>query len=247
MKLSSASRIVLAVLAFHVGAYAAADDDLIFADGFDECAGSATRACYQGPPGTDGVGVCQAGLQHCVSGTWGPCTAERTPAFESCNGLDDDCNGFADNALGSVTCGIGACEQTVAACQGGQAATCVPAAPGLEGPTCDGVDNDCDGAVDEDCGNCLRVSPTGNDVSGDGTIFPFRTIGAAITRAAATSVPRVCVAAGNICSATSTYAESVTMADGVTRHARSWTASGSTGRRPFRPRRPSRWREARGP
>ena len=234
MELRSASRIVLAVLAFHAGASAAAADDLIFADGFDECAASATRACYGGPVDTESIGVCQAGEQHCVAGSWGPCTAERTPVFESCNGLDDDCNGVADNGLGTISCGIGACEHTVAACQGGQAATCLPLAPGLEGPACDSVDNDCDGAVDEDCGNCVRVSPFGSDVTGDGSpALPFRTIGAAITRAAATGVPAVCVAAGASCiSSLSTYAEAVTMANGVSIYGRyessGWSRCGTT-------------------
>jgi hypothetical protein len=219
MALSSASRIALVALAFHAGSRAGVADDLIFADGFDECRSGASRACYEGPIATMGIGVCQAGVQYCVNGTWGPCTSQRTPSFESCNGLDDDCNGIVDDGLGTVSCGIGACARTVPACgPGGLSASCVPGPAVPEGSVCDAVDNDCDGAVDEDCGNCMRVSPFGNDVTGDGSPgAPFRTIGVGITRAAAMSVPRVCVAVASTCApgATVTYPEAVIMENGV--------------------------------
>ncbi|MBM4373192.1 MAG: hypothetical protein FJ098_16170, partial [Deltaproteobacteria bacterium] len=72
-------------------------------------------------------------------------------APEACNGLDDDCNGAADEGLGTLTCGKGACAHSVPACWGGQPQFCNPF-EGSSVETCDGLDNDCDGPVDEDLG-----------------------------------------------------------------------------------------------
>ncbi|GAG15348.1 unnamed protein product, partial [marine sediment metagenome] len=75
-------------------------------------------------------------------------------AAELCNGIDDDCNaGTPDGSdevwyLEATSCGTGQC---LAAgqllCQGGQQVnTCIPGTP--TGEICDGLDNDCDGVVD---------------------------------------------------------------------------------------------------
>ena len=52
-----------------------------------------------------------------------------------------------------VSCGIGACRRTVDACAGGVPQECVPGQPSPE--ICNGVDDDCDGLVDE---NRIRAS-----------------------------------------------------------------------------------------
>lgn len=52
--------------------------------------------CYSGPPGTDGVGLCLAGLATCApDGTgFGPCQGEVTPQLEDCDSPnDEDCDG----------------------------------------------------------------------------------------------------------------------------------------------------------
>jgi Putative metal-binding motif len=58
------------------------------------------QACYLGAPGTEGVGVCKAGVQMCKdSGAgWGPCLGQVLPAPELCaNNLDENCDGTVDN------------------------------------------------------------------------------------------------------------------------------------------------------
>ena len=60
-----------------------------------------TQSCYSGPQGTQGVGICKAGMQTCAQDgkSWGPCMGEVDPGMEGghCNdGLDNDCNGVVD-------------------------------------------------------------------------------------------------------------------------------------------------------
>ncbi len=167
-----------------------------------------TRACYSGPAGTAGMGVCRNGVQMCIAGAYGTCTGEITPTAEACNGLDDNCNGTADEGLGNLSCGIGFCRVTVAACAAGRAGTCTPGAPRAE--ICGNmIDDDCNGAVDNGCG-CTYVSTTGNDGSGTGAATaPYRTIQNAILQAGTGGrASVVCVAGGD-------YPENVIMRNGI--------------------------------
>jgi len=93
-------------------------------------------------PCTMGTYVCQPdGAMLCVQSTFA--------RDEECNGADDDCDGEVDEGLGTTKCGIGACEVEIAFCQGGRVAECVPGDPSPE--ACDnmGVDDDCNGIVDD--------------------------------------------------------------------------------------------------
>ncbi|MCC6523322.1 MAG: hypothetical protein IT373_11715 [Polyangiaceae bacterium] len=180
---------------------------------------TASGSCYSGPVGTDGVGTCQAGTHSCAAGVWSPCSGEVVPSGEACNALDDDCNGVDDDGLGTFSCGLGACAATVAACSNGVVGVCVPGAAGsvLDGPTCDGIDSNCNGPIDEDCKSCIPVTPNGNDGTGDGTFaLPFATVQGAIDWAAGHAGPKtVCVAGGTTCNQTHSYAGAVVMANGV--------------------------------
>jgi len=54
-----------------------------------------------------------------------------------------------DEGLGSTTCGVGACQTTVENCVGGVTQTCTPGTPSTE--VCNGIDDNCNGIVDEGC------------------------------------------------------------------------------------------------
>jgi hypothetical protein len=137
------------------------------------------RAC----PGEEaGAQICVAGQQRCLEGRWGPCDgAALGERVERCDGLDNNCNGEVDEAfnLNNNRTHCGACE---APCQGpwaegectlGRCALrCLPGrvnqdglagsgceyacTPGAEIERCDdGVDNNCDGRVDESCARAV--------------------------------------------------------------------------------------------
>jgi hypothetical protein len=62
------------------------------------CVPGKLHACYSGPMGTEGVGICAAGTQTCSADglTLGPCMGEVKPQAEDCSdALDNDCDGFA--------------------------------------------------------------------------------------------------------------------------------------------------------
>ncbi len=97
---------------------------------------------------TCGLGLCQHSVANCIDGTPQACDALQGQQPETCNGKDDDCDGSVDDGLGTTSCGLGACLHVVDNCKNGQAQQCDP----MQGSTaekCDGLDNDCDGKVDD--------------------------------------------------------------------------------------------------
>lgn len=108
--------------------------------------------CYEGPAGTATVGRCRAGERRC-DGEQRACLGQITPGEEICNGLDDDCDGSTDEdedlMLGSCAAQAeGACAAGVLQCELGVSTCRSTVEPAPE--SCNGVDEDCDGATDED-------------------------------------------------------------------------------------------------
>jgi Putative metal-binding motif/FG-GAP repeat/FG-GAP-like repeat/HYR domain len=116
----------------------------------------------------------------CASGPGADCNdtdpSVKPNAVETCDGLDDDCDGSIDEGFGvgtSCTVGVGTCAvsgQTTCAPDG--SAYCASPSPGGPAPeTCDGVDNDCDGVIDDDLTDpdSCRIVSTGQSGSALGT------------------------------------------------------------------------------
>ena len=128
-----------------------------------ECVDGETRPCYSGPAGTRGIGTCEAGVRTCVNGKWSTeCKGHVGPTTEVCNGKDDDCEGMVDNrprtgvplarecyAGSTATKDVGVCNVGQQQCKAGIWDRNCPGQvlPGKE--TCNGKDDDCDGAVDQ--------------------------------------------------------------------------------------------------
>ena len=155
-------------------------------DGADNDCNSQTDENLGSPVGDScgsDVGECMSGTNICDMGSI-VCDGEVGPTAEQCNGLDDDCNGLVDDGipLGS-SCEApydtnlypgdrtqGECRPGNLDCDGNGGLICV----GGVGPSpevCDGIDNDCDGQVDE-----AGPAPDGIDGTAD-PLDPTQSIG----------------------------------------------------------------------
>ncbi len=116
---------------------------------------------------TNALGTCP-GQRACTSDGLALCDA-LTPAAETCNGVDDDCNGKTDDLAGTTPCtrsnANGTCNGQVLSCENG-VPLCDAATPAAE--VCNGLDDNCDGNVDEgmcDDGNPCTTGICGSDGS----------------------------------------------------------------------------------
>ncbi len=101
-----------------------------------------------GEPCGDDTGECTIGTTACIDGRL-ECSGVG-PTAELCNMRDDDCDGVVDDGLSvGAPCGsaVGECEPGVTVCRDG--ATVCDGALGEQPELCNGLDDDCDGEVDD--------------------------------------------------------------------------------------------------
>jgi hypothetical protein len=111
-----------------------------------------------------GMGVCARMVPACVMGTPQICIP-GSPMPEVCNGLDDNCNGTVDegNPGGGGTCSTGMpgiCSTGTQQCQAGSL-HCVPNMMPAPAESCNGLDDNCDGLVDNAPISSLCPPPSG--------------------------------------------------------------------------------------
>jgi len=156
----------------------AKDDDFLLTLRDGSVVAGVSKAC--------GRGLCSGGVTTCnAAGDGITCPTEGYALAETCNGQDDDCDGLTDAADGqdlvandAQPCAnqAGVCAgafKPAALCEEGAWGACTPAAYAAHDPafqagvevTCDALDNDCDGATDEDF---VLVGPSGVSYSGVG-------------------------------------------------------------------------------
>jgi MYXO-CTERM domain-containing protein len=114
----------------------------------DDCDGTADNgfACIQGSAGECTTSCGSLGKRECTADcSWGEC---QTP-FEICNGLDDDCDRALDNGFDCPRGSTGECQTSCGSTgQRGCTADCAWGECRPPAETCNGKDDDCDGAAD---------------------------------------------------------------------------------------------------
>ena len=126
----------------------------------DEAFLTQTITCGQGACRADGVILCEEGVELTV------CTPEVAFGTDSnCNSVDEDCDGQSDEGyIGqAVSCGTGACLfDGFTRCINGEAEdSCTPLEPAGDDANCNGIDDDCDGQIDEDFVSRVTLCGTG--------------------------------------------------------------------------------------
>ncbi|MBI5500079.1 MAG: hypothetical protein HY907_07530 [Deltaproteobacteria bacterium] len=208
------------------------DDDCDTApdDGFT-CARGTSRSCTTSCA-TTGTETCD------TTCSWGACA----PPVETCNGADDDCDTTVDNGFAclagttrscTTSCGSTGTQSCDATCNWGACLAPVE--------TCNGADDDCDGATDEgnpgggvSCGPALGgcvavtacvggavvcrgtfVSPAGLPTNPGTQAAPLDTVAAAQANAAAIGGGADVCLCDPPAAGSTTYNENVTMAEGT--------------------------------
>lgn len=138
----------------------------------EDCDGSVDEDCPCAPEGdmqacdTDaaGVGVCRAGNRYCTADGWTSCIDSVVASPEVCNAdlRDEDCDAAVDEGCACINgttrrCGVdtGRCQSVLQTCASGAWPRTCEEQAGVIYPTTEicngGVDDDCDGVIDEGC------------------------------------------------------------------------------------------------
>lgn len=164
----------------------------------DDNAAQVGTSCITGQPG-----VCSAGTRVCTNGML-VCNPNMMASTEVCDGLDNDCNGQADNGNpgGGMNCNtgnLGICAAGSTSCVNGQIVCNQSTAPNVE--LCDGLDNDCDGTVDDNAQQVGTSCTTGQPgVCSPGT--RACTNGMLVCNSNVNSTPEICDGLDNDCNGT---------------------------------------------
>jgi hypothetical protein len=124
-------------------------------DGEDnDCNGMVDDGDLEGGDCMTGMqGVCAQGTSSCDGGR-AVCTPDTASSSETCDGQDNDCDGMTDDGLGGAACNTGqsgVCSAGTEQCSNGSM-VCAQNQQASNEQCGDGLDNDCNGTVDNGCG-----------------------------------------------------------------------------------------------
>ena len=110
-------------------------------------------------------GQCSYGTRTCTTNGWGQCQGSAGPSEEICDGIDNDCISGIDDTfpeehqlcgfVENVDYGIGVCTPGVMKCDNGGLYCNGHIGPSEE--ACDGLDNNCNGSIDEGIANATAI------------------------------------------------------------------------------------------
>jgi hypothetical protein len=113
--------------------------------------------------------ICGEGMETCFTGSWS-CDAP-VPTAEICDGLNNDCDADIDEGLGLGTPCDGAdsdqCNEGTIVCDGGGGTECSDATGGTV-ESCNSMDDDCDGSIDEGFGAGVACDGADTDLCTEG-------------------------------------------------------------------------------